>query len=108
MDLRTRQGRNNFYNTTEWTDLREYKLHEDPFCEHCRRKDKLIPAVEVHHRIDITDAPELALIFSNLESLCHHCHSSHTAKETFRKLKEKQIKPHYSFPQINIIILPKP
>ncbi len=68
-----------FYDSGRWRKARLSKLRTDPLCERCRSRGLLVPAAHVHHRIELRDAPELALDESNLESLCHPCHSRHHA-----------------------------
>jgi len=88
-DLTTSEGRQSFYQSPEWRALRILKLNVNPFCEKCMEEDKLIPATEVHHRIDIQKRIDLCLEFKNLQSLCKKCHSSITFRETHKKVKEK-------------------
>ena len=47
-------------------------------CEDCLKKNKVTPAEEVHHIVElnptnITD-PSITLSFGNLCALCHDCH----------------------------------
>lgn len=83
IDLRTRDGKQSFYQWGAWRNKREEKLCNDPFCEECLKKDKITPATEVHHIIDISDKPTLenALDYNNLMSLCKSCHSTITCKK---------------------------
>src|SRR5688500_15054997 len=63
-----------------WQRLRELKLKADPFGEiqtHC--KDLPLHrriATEVDHIIPIAERPELRLVWTNLRSSCHSCHSA--------------------------------
>lgn len=56
--------------THRWQQIRKAKLNRNPLCEHCKKKEKLKPALLVHH-IDQNpknNRPE------NLMSLCRSCH----------------------------------
>jgi 5-methylcytosine-specific restriction enzyme A len=77
LNLRTREGRQSFYISSEWRALRLYKIQTQPLCEECLKKEKLVPATEVHHIIDVADLPTMdnALDYNNLMSLCKSCHS---------------------------------
>ncbi|WP_407673585.1 HNH endonuclease [Paludisphaera rhizosphaerae] len=55
-------------------------------CASCAKEGRHVAAAHVHHMIDLADAPELALTYSNLESLCHPCHS----RETLKRLREER------------------
>lgn len=62
-----------FYNSKEWTTLKEKKLQDTQY--RCERCGKL--AEEVHH-IKPIQTPEgwvLRLEYTNLESLCIMCHN---------------------------------
>jgi|SRR5208282_207845 len=68
--------------------LRLWKLRENPVCEKCGRE----AATDVHHkdgswREGGAGAWDKFMSRSNLEALCHSCHSEITAKE---HLCEKQ------------------
>ena len=86
----TRKERHSFYLSADWRNMRAYKLQLMPYCEECAKNGKIVPATEVHHIIDIVDAPDLILSFDNLQCLCHACHSSITFKRTRSKNKAKR------------------
>lgn len=67
--------RNPKYASRYWLDLRAAQLRAHPLCEEHLARDEVAPATDVHHRDGdaANDAPE------NLASLCHACHSRHTA-----------------------------
>lgn len=67
----------NWYSLAVWRRLRILKLHGDPMCERCLRE----PATEVDHKIAHKGDWTLFLTLSNLQSLCHRCHSRKTATE---------------------------
>lgn len=75
-------GGKRFYGSRAWTELRRIKLSRDPFCERCPEREGLngwqfTPATTVHHRIERSARPDLALDLDNLESLCAACHNRH-------------------------------
>ncbi|WP_165250182.1 HNH endonuclease signature motif containing protein [Paludisphaera soli] len=62
-----------------WKRCRLQKLKRSPMCERCRKAgDPRVPAVDVHHVIEVRDAPGLAYDLANLESLCKRCHGRET------------------------------
>lgn len=71
-----RGPRKGFYSSPQWRRLRALKLAEDPLCARCGSA-----ANEVHHCKPVVTHPELALVKSNLESLCKPCHSRETIGE---------------------------
>lgn len=91
LDFTKYSDRQQFYCSREWRMLRAFKLHINPLCEICLKKNILKPAEEVHHIVDIKDEPELALVMSNLQSLCKKCHSKITYSEgSLKKYVEYQ------------------
>jgi 5-methylcytosine-specific restriction enzyme A len=64
-----------FYHSKPWVRLRDIQLCDKPYCEECLREELHTPAVMVHHIKAIKDEPALRLDQSNLQSLCHSCHS---------------------------------
>lgn len=60
-----------------WRALRAEVLRERPWCERpgCGSTDRL----NVHHVVSIRRAPHRRLDRTNLQVLCHACHSRHTA-----------------------------
>jgi 5-methylcytosine-specific restriction endonuclease McrA len=83
-DLTTREGRNGFYQSKEWRNLREHVLSINPFCLKCKAMGLLTPATCVDHIIDIAERPDLRLEITNCMSLCTPCHSRKTAKKTMK------------------------
>ena len=71
-----------FYKSKAWRAAREAALRRDGFtCCRCGGH-----ANEVHHKVGLTPKnitdPRIALALSNLESLCHDCHTKETAGAT--------------------------
>ena len=64
-----------FYNSVAWRKKRAYILLRDKYqCQHC--KGKVTPANEVHHIKELRTHRHLALVDSNLISLCRPCHEA--------------------------------
>ena len=57
--------------------LRKKVLAEEPLCRECLKENKLTPATEMDH----SDGNQWNLERSNLQGLCHGCHSRKTVKE---------------------------
>jgi len=96
IDLKTREGRQKFYQTREWRTLRLVKLTESPWCEECEKEGLHTLANEVDHLIAIIQAPTRCMDITNLQSLCKPHHSAKTFQEhregsKFGKKKEFQV-----------------
>lgn len=96
IDLKTREGRQKFYQSREWRTLRMVKLTESPWCEECIKEGIHTLASEVDHIIDITQAPTRFMDITNLQSLCKPHHSAKTFQEhqegsKFGKKKEYKV-----------------
>ncbi len=57
-----------------WERLRDWYIQWHPLCDMCRKEGKLTPATVVHHRIPISERPDLGLDPDNLQALCFDCH----------------------------------
>lgn len=85
-----------FYQSPAWRALRKQALTRDNFeCQECKRKGRVVStpmhtpgdpqgnaprgrnknSLHVHHIKEIKDYPELALVITNLETLCQPCHN---------------------------------
>jgi 5-methylcytosine-specific restriction endonuclease McrA len=62
-----------------WRALRLRHLADHPLCHDCQQQQRVEPATQVHHVIDVAIAPQRRLDPLNLMSLCHSCHSKRTA-----------------------------
>lgn len=54
----------------DWSGLRRNYLRTRPMCERCGEGRATI----VHHIVEVQDAPELRLEWSNLQAVCRECH----------------------------------
>ncbi|WP_423252268.1 HNH endonuclease [Vibrio vulnificus] len=88
------------YQSTKWRKLRARKAKDSPLCEHCLTYNIIKPVDVVDHVKPLLDYPELAYVFSNLQSLCHQCHNEKTAKEAAERKKPKQLTASELFNQI--------
>lgn len=64
-------------NTAAWQRLRATVLAERPLCAHCFERGQIVPATDVDH----ADGDPSNNLRSNLQSLCHACHSVKTMRE---------------------------
>ena len=65
-----------FYVSPQWRKKRELILRRDGYrCQECRRYGRITQANTVHHIKHLEDRPDLALVSSNLVSLCRACHA---------------------------------
>tara|TARA_Y100001937_G_C7068304_1_gene307137 strand:- start:22 stop:363 length:342 start_codon:yes stop_codon:yes gene_type:complete len=83
--FKDRGNDNPFYNTTKWRTLRKYYITKQPLCEVCQRFGKIIEGKVVDHIKRVKTNPELALIESNLQTLCNRCHNIKSGSEGHRK-----------------------
>jgi len=70
-----------FYNNARWKALRELVLTSEPLCLCCKRYGVVRPAVDVDHIMPLSHSPTLSTNLSNLQALCHACHSRKTQHE---------------------------
>lgn len=74
------------YRTKAWTDdLRPTQLLREPFCRECAKRGVRTRASDVDHIVDHKGDWDKFADRSNLESLCHSCHSRKTAAEMHGK-----------------------
>src|SRR5687768_6538332 len=67
-------------NGAAWARLRRYVLSQQPLCAECERQGRIRASLDVDH-VD-NDASNNDL--SNLEALCHSCHSRKTRRDYSR------------------------
>ena len=72
------------YQTDRWKrDLRPTQFLREPFCRECAKRGLRVRATDVDHIVDHKGNWEKFCDRSNLESLCHSCHSRKTARELY-------------------------
>lgn len=70
----------NFYRQAAWRTVRALKLQQNPLCEECKQKNRLVEAKVVDHIQPIRLGGE-PLDMANLRSLCTSCHNRKSGKE---------------------------
>ena len=71
-------------NSARWRGkggLRQRHLRENPLCVECEKHGHVTAAKHVDHIVPARGRPEWFWRASNLQSLCHACHSRKTAQE---------------------------
>lgn len=64
------------YSSQPWKAKRKKILRRDEYlCQWCKRYGRRVDATTVHHIEHYEDRPDLALVDSNLISLCDKCHN---------------------------------
>jgi 5-methylcytosine-specific restriction protein A len=71
------QTKQKLYNTTQWKKLRRTVLRAQPVCTACGAK----LATDVDHIQPHDGDTDLFYDITNLQPLCHECHSRKTMKE---------------------------
>ena len=74
----------NFYSSSAWIKLRNYKRLLTPLCEQCEKVNILTPFHTIDHIKPISEGGE-PLDFDNLQTLCKQCHAIKTGKETSKR-----------------------
>lgn len=72
---------NALYKTGRWRVMRTKQLAREPLCRICAAEKRLTVATEVDHIRPHKGNKALFYDISNLQSLCHRCHSAKTARE---------------------------
>lgn len=85
MQTEYREKTNAMYKTGRWGEKRRKHLDREPLCRICAQQGKMTPATEVDHIIPHKGDWKLFYDDSNLQSLCHKCHSRKTALENAGK-----------------------
>ena len=63
---------------SRWNRFRKDYLNAHPLCVECMKKGRYVKATDVDHIKAVRDYPELKYELSNLQALCHSCHSQKT------------------------------
>lgn len=66
------------YNTTKWQKLRLAKLAQNPDCEACARRGRIVAANAVDHILSIAKGGHPFPQLDELAALCTSCHSRKT------------------------------
>lgn len=89
-----------FYDSPKWRRKRNAILRRDHYqCQLCKRFGRITPAKLVHHKLELSEYPELAFDDDNLVSVCQACHNKlHDEKGTKSLYKRRldQGEDHYS------------
>ena len=64
----------NYYNNTQWRNLRKGQIKKQPLCEYCLHDDKIEAATQVDHIIPWTHKNQLLFEEEDLMSTCQSCH----------------------------------
>lgn len=76
-----REKTNALYKTARWQAMRQKQLAREPLCRSCMSAGKITAASEVDHIVPHKGNERLFYDAGNLQSLCHGCHSTKTARE---------------------------
>ena len=63
-----------------WRVVRKQHLTNSPLCELCLKEGRYVPGQDIHHKVKLRDRPDLRDDSTNLQTLCHSCHSTLTAE----------------------------
>ena len=85
------KGYHNLYYTKRWRTMRAEQLIAEPFCRECGRYGIRKRATDIDHVIAHRGDLKLFYDKSNLQSLCHECHSRKTMAEQRTPLPIKKI-----------------
>lgn len=69
-----------FYNSKQWRATRNFYIQSSPLCEECNRKNITTGGQVVDHIIPMTMGGH-PTDYSNLQTLCNHCHNQKSARE---------------------------
>ena len=80
-----------FYNTTVWKHKRAEILRRDHHeCQRCKTvHHRLTRATTVHHIKHLDERPDLALVDSNLMSVCYACHNEEHPEKAWKEKENK-------------------
>ena len=86
---RTKESQSGFYTTSAWIKIRDRRRIESPICVECEKQGKIRPMKIVDHVFSIEERPDLALEYSNTQSLCdyHHILKTNADKKRANEIK---------------------
>lgn len=85
----------NFYKSRKWKRIRKKILRRDNYeCQLCKLDGTVTKGNTVHHIKHLGAFPDLALIESNLVTVCKNCHNKlHPEKMKIKPVKTDPITP---------------
>ena len=69
-----------FYRTPAWRNIRKSYITDNPLCHLCSQLGRLTVGTVVDHIVERRDGGE-NFNYSNLQTLCHRCHTVKTQEE---------------------------
>ena len=67
------------YTSRTWRPFRDAQLRREPLCRACGQAGRLTPATDVDHIVPVQSSSDPRFYdITNLQSLCHGCHSRKT------------------------------
>lgn len=80
-----------FYSSTAWKKCRRIILQRDHFlCQECLKRKVITQADTVHHIVEYQKDKTLALVESNLLSVCAPCHNKIHGDRASKQYKPKR------------------
>lgn len=67
-----------WYRTARWRGLRAQVISEEPLCRTCKKEQRIAATTDVDHVVPHRGDYRLFWDRSNLQGLCHTCHSRKT------------------------------
>lgn len=91
-----------FYKSKAWQEKRDEIIERDHNeCQHCKKKGKVfcgqMGILEVHHIQHLKKRKDLALVDSNLITLCSSCHNEEHEEKGFCRKKNENSKNFSKF-----------
>lgn len=88
-DHTTKEGRAQFYGSSEWREKRAEILARDNYeCQWCKEAGRVTvegnAVLEVDHIQELAEHPELAFDNDNLRTLCKDCHNRRHGRMNYR------------------------
>ena len=83
-----------FYNSKKiWRPVRAAIMKRDNYeCQWCKQQGKYSEGQTVHHIKHLKEFPELALVPSNLITLCNKCHNKAHPEKAFKQKVNRDLK----------------
>lgn len=78
---------NPFYHTPAWRKVRRYYIKMNPYCVQCEGAGQVVDHINPINPVDGFDAKGYGepLSHHNLQTLCHKCHNTKSAKQRWSK-----------------------